>query len=260
MPRNTAAKIIDVSPVPLYTQVRERLRADILDGTYPAHAQLPSESELGALFQASRITIRQALSDLQRENLIFKIPGKGTFVAKPKAFQQLSQLEGFAEAMTRMGYEVRNRVISHKTVPASPRVAERLGLAVGTSVAQIKRVRHINRTPVSYEVTYLPHAIGERLRQEDLAGRDIFLILENDFGIPLGHADLQVDATLADEALSRALDVSEGTALLRIERLTHTADGEPLDFEDLLFRGDAFQYRLRIARTTTPEPTGKTSL
>ncbi|MDM0037689.1 GntR family transcriptional regulator [Variovorax sp. J22G21] len=248
-----ALEPIAFSPVPLYTQVRETLRERILDGTYAPHAQLPSESEMVALFKVSRITVRQALSDLQRENLIFKIPGKGTFVAKPKAFQQLSQLEGFAEAMVRMGYEIRNQVTSHKTVPASPRVAQHLGLAEGTPVAQIKRVRHLNRAPVSYEVTYLPHAIGERLRRADLAGRDIFLILENDYGLALGHADLQIDAMLADEVLARALDVDEGTAVLRIERLTHTADGAPLDFEDLYFRGDAFQHRLRIARTA-PAP------
>ncbi|KAF1019944.1 MAG: putative HTH-type transcriptional regulator YurK [Paracidovorax wautersii] len=260
-PASRSTSPIELSPVPLYTQLREALRERILDGSYTPHERLPSENELCTQFKVSRITVRQALADLQRENLIFKIPGKGTYVSKPKAFQQLSQLEGFAEAMTRMGYEVRNRVLSHKTVPASPRVAERLKLVAGEPVAQLKRVRHINRAPVSYEVTYLPHDIGERLRQEDLAGRDIFLILENDYGIALGHADLQIDATLADEALSHALAVTEGTALLRIERLTHTAAGRPLDFEDLYFRGDAFQYRLRINRTPaaagTPDQGGQ---
>jgi GntR family transcriptional regulator len=101
---------------------------------------------------------------------------------------------------------------------------------------------------VSLEITYLPEAIGERLQNEDLASRDIFLILENDYGIALGHADLQIDAMLADDSLARALQVEPGTALLRLERLTHTAAGMPLDFEHLYFRGDAFQYRLQIAR------------
>lgn len=249
MPSAKVLAPIAFSPVPLYTQVRETLRERILDGTYAPHAQLPSESHMVAAFQVSRITVRQALSDLQRENLIFKIPGKGTFVTKPKAFQHLGQLEGFAEAMVRMGYEIRNQVTSHKTVPASPRVAQRLGLDQGAPVAQIKRVRNLNRAPVSYEVTYLPHAIGERLRQADLAGRDIFLILENDYGIALGHADLQIEAMLSDEVLARSLSVPEGTAVLHVERLTHTASGTPPDFEDLYFRGDAFQHRLRIART-----------
>jgi GntR family transcriptional regulator len=236
------------SPLPLYTQVRERLREMIMDGAYPPQAQLPSESEIGAMFGVSRITVRQALADLQRENLIFKIPGKGAFVAKPKAFQQLSQLEGFAEALGRMGYEVRNRVLSHRTLPAPPQVRDRLQLAPDALVSEIRRVRLVNREPISYEVTYLPAHIGERLREKDLPGRDIFLILENDFGLPLGHADLQIDAMLADERLGEALSVAEGAAVLRIERLTHTAAGAPLDYEHLYFRGDAFQYRLRLSR------------
>jgi GntR family transcriptional regulator len=244
----TGVAMTQPSPLPLYSQVRERLRELILDGTFQPHAQLPSENELGAAFKVSRITVRQALADLQRENLIFKIPGKGAFVAKPKTFQQLSQLAGFAEALGRMGYEVRNRVLSHRTVAASPQVREKLGLPAEAPVTEIKRVRLVNREPISYEVTYLPAGIGERLRQADLPGRDIFLILENDFGLALGHADLQIDAMPADERLAEALSVAEGTALLRIERLTHTADGAPLDYEHLYFRGDAFQYRLRLSR------------
>ena len=250
-------RTLAMSPVPLYTQLKESLRERILDGTYKVHQQLPSESEMSALFGVSRITVRQALSDLQKEGLIFKIPGKGTFVAKTKAFQQLMQLEGLAEAMSRMGYEIYNQVTSHKIVPASTTVAERLQIEVGAPVAEIKRVRHQNREPLSIEITYLPAEIGERLRKVDLATRDIFLVLENDFGIALGRADLQLDAMLADEVLARPLQIEEGTALLRMERLTHTAAGQPLDFEYLYFRGDAFQYRLQIERhsATAAAPT-----
>lgn len=241
-------QIIDPSPVPLYVQLKDLLRARICDGTYAPHAQLPPESGLGAIFGVSRITVRQALSDLQREGVIFKIPGKGTFVAKKKAAQQLTHLEGFAEAMTRKGYEIYNRVVGHGAVPATAEVAQQLGLEAGASVAEIRRVRHLNGEPVSLEITYLPEQLGQRLRNEDLSNRDIFLIFENDFGISLGHADLQIGAIVADSMLADALQVSEGSALLRIERLTYTADGKPLDFEYLYFRSETFQYHLRIAR------------
>lgn len=212
---------------------------------------------MSTLFDVSRITVRQALSDLQNEGLIFRIPGKGTFVAKPKAFQQLTQLEGFAEAMLRMGYEIYNKVISHKSVPASAIVAKKLKLETGTPVSEIRRVRYLNREPLSMEVTYLMEDIGERLRNFDLPTRDIFLVLENDFGIALGHADLQIDAMLADDDLAHQLKIEGGSAVLRMERLTHTTAGKPLDFEYLYFRGDAFQYRLQITRravdaTATP--------
>ncbi|GAB2875711.1 GntR family transcriptional regulator [Pseudoduganella ginsengisoli] len=239
-----------LAPVPLHAQVRERIRERILDGSYAIHAQLPPESTLCALFGVSRITVRQALGDLHKEGLIFKVPGKGTFVAKPKAFQELTQLEGFAQAMARLGHSIRNVVAGHSAVPASAAVAQQLGIATGTHVSEIRRIRCLNGEPLSVECTYLPLHIGERLRSADLAQRDIFLILENDYGIQLGHADLRIDAVAADAALAEALRVAEGSAILRIERLTHSvaADGSavPLDFEYLYFRGDAFQYRLRI--------------
>ncbi|MES2820339.1 MAG: GntR family transcriptional regulator [Pseudomonadota bacterium] len=242
------AHLLALPTVPLYSQLKELLRMRILDGTYPPHSRMPSESELGKASGVSRITVRQALGDLQKEGLIFKIHGKGTFVAKPKAFQNVSTLQGLAESMTQMGYEVLNRLRSFKFVPANALVAERLQLEEGSLVTQIKRVRLLNREPVSLEITYLPQAVGERLEKADLATRDIFLILENDCGIPLGHADLAIDAVLADSELTQALRVEEGAPIMRIERLTHAADGTPLDFEHLYYRGDAFQYRLRIDR------------
>lgn len=239
---------LEHSAVPLYAQLRERLRARIVDGSYPQGARLPAESEISAIFGVSRITVRQALGDLQKEGLIVKAPGKGSFVARRTPSQDLSRLEGFGEAMSRQGHRIVNRVVSNLDLPASPAVAARLGLAPGAPVTEVRRVRYLDRQPVSFEVTYLPPDVGSRLRRENLAERDIFLILEVDYGILLGHADIQIGAMGADAALAAALGVAPGAALLRIERLTFTADGKPLDFEYLYVRGEAFQYGLRLPR------------
>ncbi|TKC92354.1 GntR family transcriptional regulator [Trinickia terrae] len=238
---------------PLYAQIKDELRARILDGRYAPHSRMPSESELCAMFDVSRITVRQALNDLQKEGLVFKLHGKGTFVSKPKAFQNVTSLQGFAEAMSAMGHEIVNQLRSVRFVAANRQVAERLALPEGEKVAEIHRVRFLNREPVSLEVTYVPEALGKRLASADLVTRDIFLILENDCGVPLGHADVAIDAVLAGDELADALDVEHGSPVLRIERLTHSADGAPIDYEHLYFRGDAFQYRLRIDRRKTTQ-------
>ncbi len=251
--------LVPLSPQPLYEQIKDALRARILDGIYPPLSRMPSENELRKAFDVSRITVRQALGDLQKEGLIFKLHGKGTFVAKPKAFQNVSTLQGLGESMTQMGYEVINRLRSFGIVKADRHVAARLNLPEGASVAEIKRVRLVNREPVSLEITWLPEALGKRLEKADLVTRDIFLILENDCGMPLGHADLAIDAILADADLTRALAVEEGAPVMRIERLTHAADGAPLDYEHLYYRGDAFQYRLRIDRQRKPHEHRRTS-
>lgn len=234
---------------PLYTQIREALRNQILDGTYKSHERMPSENELVASFGVSRVTVRQALNDLKSEGLIFKIHGKGTFVAKPKAVQNLMRLEGFGEAMSRRGHETFSRVLGHRLMRAGKTIAPRLGLRDRDDVMEIRRVRYLDREPISLDVTYVAAAIGERLVREDLPRRDIFVILENDYGIALGNADLQIESMVADAELAPLLHVTPGTPILKIERLTYTADGRPLDFEYLHYRGDAFQYRMQLARS-----------
>jgi GntR family transcriptional regulator len=241
-------EIQPLSPTPLYEQIKEILRARVLDGTYKPHEQMPSESEMMTAFSVSRITVRQALNDLQNEGLVFRIHGKGTFVAKPKAFQDLGKLQGFGEAMRQMGYETFARVVSMRTVVPSAQVQERLQLTKRAKVTELQRLRFLNREPISLDITYLPVAIGARLAKEDLASRDVFVILENDYGMSLGHADLQIGSTLADERLAGQLQVEEGSPVLVIERTTHTSDGTPIDYEHLYYRGDAFQYKVRVDR------------
>ena len=243
-----------LSPVPLYSQIRELLRLRILDGTYRSHQQMPSENEMVVAFGVSRITIRQALNDLQKEGLIFKIHGKGTFVSKPKAVQNLMRLEGLGEALSGGGHEIYSRVLDYRVMRAGQQIASRLRLGERDEVMEIRRVRLLDREPISLDVTYLPLAIGQRIVREDLPRRDIFVILENDYGIALGNAELQIEAITADTALAAALNLNAGAAVLRIERLTYTAEHTPLDFEYLYYRGDAFQYRLELERRNTTRP------
>lgn len=233
---------------PLYVQIKDRLRTQILDGTYQPHQQLPSEADMMAAFAVSRITVRQALGDLESEGLIFRLHGKGSFVSKPKAFQDLGRLQGFGEAMRQKGYETFAQVVGMRSMAPSPQVRERLQLGKRANVTELRRVRFLNREPISLDVSYLPAALGHRLARHDLAARDVFAILENDLGLHLGHADLEIGAALADAALAPLLKVEEGSSVLRIERTTHTQDGTPIDYELLYYRGDAFQYRVRVDR------------
>jgi GntR family transcriptional regulator len=237
-----------MGPLPLYAQIKAALRSRIIDGTYREHQRIPSENELMSSFGVSRITVRKALSDLQGECLIFKVQGKGAFVSKPRPFQELARLQGFGEAMSQLGYQTSNRVVGIAIVGADGTAAERLRVPFGSPLTEIRRVRHVNREPISLDVTYLRPDLGERLAREDLATRDIFGIIENDYAIPLGHADLSIDATVADAELAVLLQITPGAPILRIERLAWSQEGQPLDFEYLYYCGDAFRYHLRLER------------
>ncbi len=107
------------TPSPLYEQIKHILHTRILEGIYRPNQKMPSESEMILTFGVSRITVRQALSDLQSNGLIFRVHGKGTFVATPRAFQDLgSSLQGFGITMRQMGYESHSRVLSIRNIVA----------------------------------------------------------------------------------------------------------------------------------------------
>lgn len=245
----TKAIELETSPLPFYAQVRDALRQQILEGALQPHQKMPSESQMIDSFGVSRITIRRALHELENEGLIFGVSGKGTFVSKPKAFQDLTHLQSFGEAMQEHGYETFSKVISLKELRPSERVAEQLKVKRTEKVSEIKRVRYLNREPVSVETSYFPEAIGRRLVKEDLSSKDIFLILENDLGIVLGNAELVVGVHVADELQARLLGVESGSPMLHFERLTSSAGGDPISYEHLYHRGDTFKYKVKVERS-----------
>jgi len=241
------APISNGSMQPLYTQIKDALKQRIIDGDYGPHERLPSESELMKIFGVSRITVRQALRDLHSDGLVFSIQGKGTFVSKPKATQDVQSLQGFGEAMSPKGYETSARVISVHEGRATQEVAEALDITRSTKVIELKRIRYLNREPISIDISYFPFDIGQKLLGKDLT-QDVFPMLENEFSIFLSHADLTIESSSADTEQAGYLNLETGAPLLKIKRLVHSKAGSPIDFEYILYRGDAFQYQLRVER------------
>lgn len=239
--------IDSVSAQPLYLQIKNVLAQRILDGEYASHERLPSESELIKVFGVSRITVRQALRDLHGDGLVFSVQGKGTFVSKPKAVQDVQRLQGFGESMVPQGFEASTRMISLLETRPSQEVAEALGLKQTDSVVEIKRTRYLNREPISVDHSFYPADIGRKLAGRDLT-QDIFPLLENEFDLLLDYADLRIEATLADDEQARLLNCDIAAPVLLIRRLVFDQQGNKIAFEFLSHRGDAFQYHLRADR------------
>ena len=245
---DSAHRIQLSSPQPLYTQIKEILRARILDGSYQPHQQMPSESEMMAAFGVSRITVRQAINDLQKEGLLFKVHGKGTFVALPNVAQELTHLQGFGEAMHRLGHETFSEVFGLKTVKASAVARAKLQIEDGSPVTEIRRVRYLNREPVSIDYSWVRHDVGSRLTEKNLREKDLFSLLENELRQPLHSADVEIDATSATNDVATRLKVAPGSPILRIERLTYAQGEKPLVFEYLHYRAETFKYKMKVLR------------
>lgn len=237
-----------VAPV---RRIRDVLRTRILAGVYGARA-LPSEAQLAADFRASRNIVRDVLTLLRMEGLVDRIPGVGTFVVSGKSVQGLDRLRGLAESFGTGPDRVSNQVLLAETVPATPAVAERLELEPGTEVIALERVRMLDGRPLSLDASYLPADVGGPLLRMDLERHDVFGLLERELGLPLGAAELSIEAVAADRTVAGLLEVADGFPLLFLERLTYTRSGRPIDLEFVRFRGDRTSLAGWLHRTPDP--------
>jgi GntR family transcriptional regulator len=232
----------------LYTRVEETIAAEIAQGEYRPGDQLPTEDALLERFQVSRITVRRAIQNLVRRDLLEIRRGLGTFVLSPRIEAELTKLTGFVEDMHAVGRKATARVVGQDVVTASARVAERLGLTKGTKVMQIRRVRLADATPISYDETWLPLALGKQIVRNDLRRRPIFNLLEEEYGVPLVEADYELEAVIASKAVAHALQIRAGSPIFQIERTSMTAGNKPVDYEVLSYRGDLVRFVTKLRR------------
>ncbi|MGC1305245.1 MAG: GntR family transcriptional regulator [Caulobacteraceae bacterium] len=239
---------MDASPTPLYAQMETVLSAEIGRGVLPPGAQLPTEDSLIARFEVSRTTVRKAIQNLAARGLIEIRRGKGTFVAQPKITQDLTELTGFVEDMQALGRTPTARLVDKAVVAASEAVAHRLALPAGTQVMRIRRVRLADGVAMSFDETYLPLEIGEKIVTHDLEAEPIFALLEQRYGLPLVEAEYRLEAVAAEAEVAEALGVAPGGPIFLIERTSYCAGPRPIDHERLYYRGDLIRFVTRLTR------------
>ncbi|EPD55839.1 MULTISPECIES: GntR family transcriptional regulator [unclassified Streptomyces] len=217
-------------------QLADLLRHQLLAGGFP-DGTLPHETTLATDYRATRNTVRQALDLLRAEGLVDRLPGVGTVVVARKYPHGLDCLMGLAETLREHG-RVTNEVRTMGPAPAPAPVAERLQVKPGTDVLYIERLRRLSGLPLSLDLTYIPLDLGTALLGADLENTDVFRLLETITGQRLGHAAITLEAVNADTHSAAVLEAPHGAAVLMLERLTHLADGRPVDLEFIRFRGD----------------------
>lgn len=222
------------------------LRQQVLQGAFGT-GMLPAEAVLAKEFGVSRNAARDALDLLRADGLVERVPGVGTMVAARKYPHGLDHLLGLAETLAEHG-EITNEVRVAGLIAPPPAVAARLELPPGHEAVYLERVRRLNGSPLSLDLTYLTPSVGQPLLRADLVHNDIFVLIERLSGQRLGRADLTVEAVNADPHSAAMLAAPRGAALLMVERLTRLADGRPVDLEFIRFRGDRLTLSGRLQR------------
>ncbi|MBM7066617.1 GntR family transcriptional regulator [Actibacterium sp. 188UL27-1] len=233
---------------PRYVQLRRRLEEAITKGLVAPDLPLPSEREIAAVTELSRVTVRRAIQDLVENGTIIQRQGSGSFLNQPvpRVEQSLSTLTSFSEDMARRGLETRSIWLESGVVLPSPQEVVALALPAGALVTRIARLREAGGQPMAIERAALPRDI---LPDPQTVGASLYQTLAARGHRPT-RAVQKISAINLQIADAQILNVPAGTAGLRIERTTYLAQGRAVEFTQSIYRGDAYDFvaELRLPR------------
>jgi len=234
------------APIPLYYQIEEYFRQAIAEGRLKPGDPLPSDNELAAKLGIGKMTVRQAMSGLVHEGLIYRYQGKGTFVAFPKFQHALQRLTSFTEDIASRGMRPSSQMLFFGHVPADNHIAANLHVPPGKSVLRIRRLRLADDKPVGIHDSYLPPNIS--FPQEELEERGSLYALLEERGIALTEAEETLEAVAAKKDEAALLGLPPRSPLLLVSRVVFTQSGEPLEYVRAIYRSDFYRYCIRLKR------------
>lgn len=242
--------ILDKSkPIPAYFQIEEFIQEKIERNEWPAGSQIPTEKELCNLLGVSRSVIRQAMGSLINQGLVKPIPGKGTFVCKPKISEGLIQsLTGFYEDMTGRGMVPHTEVLKKEKILPPGKIARLLNIKNGDEVYLIERLRGITEEDhLSLSTTYIPCEFAPDLIDQDLTKKSLYEVLMS-YGLRISYADRIIEAIEADEETSKLLNIKINSPLLVITNISYLEDGTPIEYFIAKHSGLRSKLKVRLAR------------
>lgn len=196
-------------------------------------------------YDISRITVRQALSNLVYEGLIYSTPGKGSYVADPPLHEELKPLRSFTEDARRRGKVASSRVLEAAISQADAATAENLNLHAEEELVRLKRLRLMDDMPIAIHTACLPHHLCPHLLRNDLSSRSLFEVLRSVYGLHLARADTALRAALAWPEEQKLLELSSPVAVLIMDQTTYLDDGTVVEYLHGVYRGDSYTLHMR---------------
>ncbi|HEY6739569.1 MAG TPA: GntR family transcriptional regulator [Actinopolymorphaceae bacterium] len=239
-------RVIADGPVPKHVQLREILERLVTEQLRP-DAPIPSERELMTEYGVSRLTVREAIGQLVAEGRLYRVRGKGTFVAPPRVDSML-ELTSFTEDMRRRGHAPSTVVLRSAELEPPLAIRRLLNLTPSQSAYRIERLRIADGVPMALENGWYAAEPAPGLLDRDLS-ESLYAVLARSYGVVIDAATQTLRSEIADQPTARVLGVAMGAPLLVLER-TSTAQGRPVEHIVSWYRGDRYQVHIDLARAS----------
>jgi GntR family transcriptional regulator len=231
---------------PIHAQIRDYLLSKIRSGEYSSGDRLPTEDELTKQFQTSKSPVRQALEILRMEGVIYRHPGRGTFVATNES-DGAAWILGSIQDIIGLGSQTRFQLHDFASGKSSADLDRTFNVQKGKFV-HIQGVRFLKDKPLYYLSVFLPQKIGEKLKVEDIAESPVIVALEKKLNIPLKKCIQNISATLAETKVAKLLGIRNRSPILFIERIYYTENEEVIEWACSYCRPDMFKHRSILSR------------
>ncbi|HET9993933.1 MAG TPA: GntR family transcriptional regulator [Candidatus Acidoferrum sp.] len=232
--------------LPAYQRIQTAILKRIEGGHLRPGDAVPSERDLAKIHQVSLMTARHALASLEREGLVERRRGIGTFVAAPKI--HFNKLMSYTEQMAGRGLNAGSRVLFAKILDNESEAAAKLSLPPTSSILKLERLRHAAGEPFALETCYLNAADFPGLQDASIGRESLFGILERNYKVELGYADEEIDATAADPRISELIAVPRRDPVLRIRQVIYSTKGKAIMYVLGFYRSDRHNLVIRRFR------------
>jgi GntR family transcriptional regulator len=238
-------------PLPLWSQIADRLRAALEMGEFVPGDCLPSEAELNQAFGVSRSTARVALDKLETEGRIMRRSGKGSIVLAPQVDQPLNLLSSFAEDMRARGLVPSYLTRSIKTLAAPWDVAEALDVTSGEALGMIDRLLLANGVVIGLSLSWLSSKVVDVHKLPTLAELDagsLYRWIEQRCGVRIAGGSEFIEAMGASDQVAASLSVAAGAAVLVARRISRSEKETPIEYAVLYYRADLYRFHVELRR------------
>ena len=238
------------NPLPLYYQLKEVLKQQIRSGHLAPHTAIPSEPELVANYHVSRATVRQALSELVHEGLLYRQHGKGTFVCEPRVQQTQSELTSLTEEIQRRGKRPGGLLLVSELIRGSETVRKQLSLIDTEQTIRIERLRTANDIPIAYEVDYLPYPRAASIyqRAKELSDGSLYNLMNSE-GLNPYIVEQKIRVGTATVREAELLRIPPGEAGLHFTSTAFDLTGSPIEYSETFFPGTQYDFHVTLRVT-----------
>lgn len=240
------------SPIPAYTQLVDIVYNQIKSGFLSPNEMLPSETALCLMYDISRTTVREALTKLRRDGLLYTVKGKGTFVAEPKLDQIMIKIPDFYEDMAQRGLRPEVKVLDFRIIKANKLISEKLMIPMKENVFRIKRLFLADNKPYVIEKKFIICTNCKILNPiahkgiEDIEDPSVFDVLAGKCHLCNEYAYVSIEATTIRPGEAEHLKVPVGTVAFYVDLVAYKKDDTPCGWIASVYRGDLYRFKTKI--------------